>query len=163
VTRASSVSCTALAPRQSSSRRARSDTSGGGMIAIRSPQINRSSFRTVEIRSSICYAPASVTERRYVRYLIPFSLLVMATILEASGDAIIRVGLRPQPISARIALMLVGAVILYGYGLMLNLAPLAWGRLVGAYVATFLSSDRSSTLWPLERRQICRLLSAVCS
>jgi drug/metabolite transporter superfamily protein YnfA len=107
------------------------------MIAIRSPQINRSSFRTVEIRSSICYAPASVTERRYVRYLIPFSLLVMATILEASGDAIIRVGLRPQPISARIALMLAGAVILYGYGLMLNLAPLAWGRLVGAYVATF--------------------------
>jgi hypothetical protein len=30
--------------------------------------------------------------------------------------------------------MLAGAVILTGYGLMLNLAPLAGGRLVGAYV-----------------------------
>jgi hypothetical protein len=77
------------------------------------------------------------TERRDVRYLIPFSLLVLATTLEAGGDAIIRVGLRPHPISARIALMLVGTVILYGYGLTLNLAPLDWGRLVGAYVATF--------------------------
>ncbi len=33
--------------------------------------------------------------------------------------------------------MLAGAVILYGYGLSLNLAPLDWGRLIGAYVATF--------------------------
>jgi hypothetical protein len=33
--------------------------------------------------------------------------------------------------------MLAGAVILYGYGLTLNLGPLDWGRLVGAYVATF--------------------------
>jgi hypothetical protein len=37
----------------------------------------------------------------------------------------------------RIILMLVGALILYGYGLTLNLAPLDWGRLIGAYVATF--------------------------
>jgi hypothetical protein len=33
--------------------------------------------------------------------------------------------------------MLTGAVILYGYGLTLSLGPLDWGRLVGAYVATF--------------------------
>lgn len=33
--------------------------------------------------------------------------------------------------------MLVGAVVLYGYGLTLNLAPLDWGRLIGACVATF--------------------------
>jgi hypothetical protein len=33
--------------------------------------------------------------------------------------------------------MFTGATILYGYGLTLNLAPLDWGRLVGAYVATF--------------------------
>jgi small multidrug resistance family-3 protein len=30
-----------------------------------------------------------------------------------------------------------GAVTLYSYGLILNLAPLDWGRLIGAYVATF--------------------------
>ena len=33
--------------------------------------------------------------------------------------------------------MLAGAVVLYGYGLILNLGPLDWGRLVGAYVAIF--------------------------
>ncbi len=33
--------------------------------------------------------------------------------------------------------MLVGAVVLYGDGLTLNLAPLDWGRLIGAYTATF--------------------------
>jgi hypothetical protein len=37
----------------------------------------------------------------------------------------------------RVALMLAGALVLYGYGLTLNLGPLDWGRLVGAYVAVF--------------------------
>lgn len=72
-----------------------------------------------------------------MRYLIPFSLLVLATTFEAGGDAIIRIGLRPHSIPARVLLMLAGTVVLYGYGLTLNLAPLDWGRLIGAYVATF--------------------------
>jgi hypothetical protein len=72
-----------------------------------------------------------------LRYLIPVALLVLATTLEASGDAIIRIGLTPHPAPIRILLMLVGTFILYGYGLTLNLAPLDWGRLIGAYVATF--------------------------
>lgn len=72
-----------------------------------------------------------------MRYLIPFALLVVATTLEAGGDAIIRVGLRSDAIPVRAMLMLTGAVVLYGYGLTLNLAPLDWGRLIGAYVATF--------------------------
>lgn len=33
--------------------------------------------------------------------------------------------------------MMAGTIVLYGYGLTLNLAPLDWGRLIGAYVATF--------------------------
>jgi small multidrug resistance family-3 protein len=33
--------------------------------------------------------------------------------------------------------MLAGATVLYGYGLILNLGPFDWGRLIGAYVATF--------------------------
>lgn len=33
--------------------------------------------------------------------------------------------------------MVAGTIVLYGYGLTLNLAPLDWGRLIGAYVATF--------------------------
>lgn len=72
-----------------------------------------------------------------MRYLVPIALLVLATTLEAGGDAIIRVGLRFPVLQLRIVLMLVGAAVLYGYGLTLNLAPLDWGRLIGAYVATF--------------------------
>jgi hypothetical protein len=33
--------------------------------------------------------------------------------------------------------MLAGAAILFGYGMTLNLAPLDFGPLIGAYVATF--------------------------
>jgi drug/metabolite transporter superfamily protein YnfA len=76
-------------------------------------------------------------ERHSVRYLIPFAILVLATTFEAGGDAIIRVGLKPATIPVRVLLMLAGAVTLYCYGLVLNLAPLDWGRLMGAYVATF--------------------------
>ena len=69
--------------------------------------------------------------------LLPLALLVLATTLEAGGDAIVRVGLRPHALPVRLALMLAGGIVLTGYGLTLNLAPLDWGRLIGAYVATF--------------------------
>ena len=71
------------------------------------------------------------------KLLLPFALLVVATILEAGGDAIIRVGLRPHAVPIQLALVLAGGAVLTGYGLTLNLAPLDWGRLIGAYVATF--------------------------
>ena len=72
-----------------------------------------------------------------MKFLVPFALLIVATSLEASGDAIIRIGLRSGPVPSRAILMPLGGIILYGYGLTLNLAPLDWGRLIGAYVATF--------------------------
>lgn len=76
-------------------------------------------------------------ERRGVRHIITVSFLVLATTLEAGGDAIVRIGLKSHTIPVRLLLMSGGAVALYGYGLVLNLAPLDWGRLIGAYVATF--------------------------
>jgi len=66
----------------------------------------------------------SPAETHDVQHLVPLSLLVLATTLEASGDAIIRIGLGPHSFLARAAFMLAGAVILYGYGLTLNLGPL---------------------------------------
>ncbi len=72
-----------------------------------------------------------------MKILFPLGLLVLATVMEAGGDAIIRVGLKPHPVPLRILLMLAGGVTLYFYGLFLNLAPLDFGRLIGAYVATF--------------------------
>ncbi|HEY1943944.1 MAG TPA: hypothetical protein VGH40_17675 [Roseiarcus sp.] len=72
-----------------------------------------------------------------MRFLAPIALLVLATTFEASGDAIIRIGLRTHSVQVRIGLMLAGMIVLYCYGLVVNLGPLDWGRLMGAYVATF--------------------------
>jgi hypothetical protein len=68
--------------------------------------------------------------------LIIVGLLVVATAMEAGGDAIIRMGLNQPAIGIRAAQFLAGAALLFGYGLILNLAPLEFGRVIGIYVAT---------------------------
>lgn len=70
-------------------------------------------------------------------FLLASGLLLIATTLEAGGDAVVRLGLHQASIPTRVLLMIIGAVMLFGYGLVLNLAPLDFGRLIGAYVATF--------------------------
>jgi hypothetical protein len=63
-------------------------------------------------------------------------ILVIATTLEVSGDAIIRKSLFDHQGLARAALFLAGAALLAGYGTFLNLAPLEFGKVVGLYIAT---------------------------
>ena len=63
-------------------------------------------------------------------------LLVIATALEVTGDAIIRKSLFEHQGLARIGLFLAGIVLLAGYGTFLNLAPLEFGKVVGLYIAT---------------------------
>jgi small multidrug resistance family-3 protein len=70
------------------------------------------------------------------KVLIPFVFLLAATSLEATGDALIRMGLGAQAWGMRGALFAVGAALLFGYGALLNLAPLEFGRVVGLYIAT---------------------------
>ncbi len=64
-------------------------------------------------------------------------VLVVATALEAGGDAVIRAGLHQPATGARMALFLVGAIMLFCYGFLLNQAPYDFGRLIGVYVAAF--------------------------
>jgi small multidrug resistance family-3 protein len=71
-----------------------------------------------------------------MRYLIVWAFLIAATSFEASGDALVRLGLFERAGSARLAVMAVGAVLLFAYGVMLNLAPLPFERVVGLYIAT---------------------------
>jgi hypothetical protein len=71
-----------------------------------------------------------------LRYLIVWAFLIAATTFEASGDALVRVGLFERAGAVRIGVMAVGAVLLFGYGVMLNLAPLPFERVVGLYIAT---------------------------
>lgn len=66
----------------------------------------------------------------------PLDPAVIATTLEVSGDAVVRVAIYNHVGWARLGLMAVGAALLFGYGSFLNLAPLEFGRVVGLYIAT---------------------------
>jgi hypothetical protein len=68
--------------------------------------------------------------------LVIFGLLIVATTLEVSGDAIIRTGLSHKVPATKGAYFLAGAVLLFGYGLSLNLAPIEFHRVAGVYIAT---------------------------
>ena len=68
----------------------------------------------------------------------PLVFLLAATLLEVSGDAIVRMGIYHHAGSARVGLLAAGAALLFGYGTCLNLAPLDFGRVVGLYIATLL-------------------------
>ena len=66
-----------------------------------------------------------------------FGLLILATLLESSGDAIVRLGLGQAAWGPRLGLFLAGGAVLLGYGLSLNSAPFDFGRVVGLYIASF--------------------------
>jgi small multidrug resistance family-3 protein len=68
--------------------------------------------------------------------LPPLLFLVIATVLEASGDAIVRKALFGRGGSVRFGLFVAGAALLLSYGTLLNLAPLEFNRVVGLYLAT---------------------------
>jgi len=76
-------------------------------------------------------------ERPNVEKLIVLGVLLVATLLEAGGDAVVRLGLFRQEGGGRLPLLLAGGLVLFGYGVVLNQAPFDFGRLIGAYVATF--------------------------
>jgi small multidrug resistance family-3 protein len=66
----------------------------------------------------------------------PMVLLVIATLLEVSGDAVVRMAIYNHTGIIRLGLFLAGAALLFGYGSFLNMAPLDFGRVVGLYIAT---------------------------
>jgi small multidrug resistance family-3 protein len=61
--------------------------------------------------------------------------LIVATSLEAVGDAVVRMGIAQNAWLPRCLLFVTGAVLLFGYGLSVNLAPVEFGRVVGLYIA----------------------------
>lgn len=65
-----------------------------------------------------------------------FIFVLLATVLEASGDAIIRIALHHNSLPGRVGLFLAGAVLLTLYGTSLNLAPVEFAQVTGIYIAT---------------------------
>lgn len=63
--------------------------------------------------------------------------LLLAAVLEAAGDALVRIGLHTDSHFARIGLFVAGAAVLFSYGVVVNLPPWDFGRLLGVYVTLF--------------------------
>jgi small multidrug resistance family-3 protein len=64
---------------------------------------------------------------------IHVAVMLVAAVLEVGGDAMIRAGLR----SRGWLLVALGALVLGAYGVVLNLLPIDFSKLLGAYVAFF--------------------------
>jgi hypothetical protein len=65
-----------------------------------------------------------------------FLFVLLATILEASGDSMVRIALHHSSLPVRIGLFLGGFILLGLYGTSLNLAPVEFATVTGLYVAT---------------------------
>ena len=80
------------------------------------------------------YSPAMQTTGT----LQALGFLLAATILEVSGDAIIRIALHNHAgvTAIRLGLFVLGAALVFGYATFLNLAPLEFREVVGLYIAT---------------------------
>jgi hypothetical protein len=63
-------------------------------------------------------------------------ILLIASVLEVSGDAVVRMAIYNHAGAARLGLFVIGATLLVSYGTFLNLAPLEFGQVVGLYIAT---------------------------
>jgi drug/metabolite transporter (DMT)-like permease len=73
-----------------------------------------------------------------------FAFVALATIVEASGDAIIRISLHSNGWPARLWLFAIGTVLLAAYGTFLNLAPVDFATVTGVYVALLFISFQIS-------------------
>jgi hypothetical protein len=84
-----------------------------------------------------------------------FGFLVAATAMEAIGDALVRLGINQNQWGARSLLFVAGAILLFGYGLSVNLAPVDFGRVVGLYIATLF------VMWQIANFIVFRVTPAV--
>ena len=71
-----------------------------------------------------------------VNFFRIWAFLIAATAMEASGDAVVRIGLFERAGSMRVGTLAGGAALLFCYGVALNLTPLPFERVVGLYIAT---------------------------
>lgn len=68
--------------------------------------------------------------------LVILLFLIVATAMEVTGDAIVRIGIGQQGLSMKLAHFIGGGLLLFGYGYALNSAPIEFEKVVGIYIAT---------------------------
>jgi drug/metabolite transporter superfamily protein YnfA len=64
-------------------------------------------------------------------------LLFTAALLEAGGDALVRMGLHGSTIIIRATFFVAGGLVLFTYGYVVNTPAWDFGRLLGTYVVFF--------------------------
>ena len=64
-------------------------------------------------------------------------VLLVAALLEAGGDALVRSALHSSAIATRLAFFALGAIVLFSYGYVVNKPAWDFGRLLGIYVVFF--------------------------
>jgi hypothetical protein len=72
---------------------------------------------------------------KFIQGIHPAIFVLIATIFEVSGDAIIRKCIYEYTGVLRIIFLMLGAVFLFLYGFSLNLAPVEFKQVVGLYIA----------------------------
>ena len=64
-------------------------------------------------------------------------ILLVAAVLEAGGDALVRSGIHASASGTRLLFWLTGGLVLFTYGYVVNAPPWDFGRLLGIYVVFF--------------------------
>ena len=67
----------------------------------------------------------------------PLLFLLVAALLEAGGDALVRVALHSTAAATRGVFFVLGALVLFSYGYVVNKPGWDFGRLLGVYVVFF--------------------------
>ena len=70
-----------------------------------------------------------------IQNIHPIFFILLATVFEVGGDAIVRTAIYKNTGGVRLALMCLGALMLFIYGFSLNLAPVEFGQVAGLYIA----------------------------
>ena len=68
---------------------------------------------------------------------VALGILFLAAVLEAGGDALVRNGIHANTAVTKLMFMVVGAVVLFSYGYVVNSPPWDFGKLLGVYVVFF--------------------------
>jgi len=68
---------------------------------------------------------------------IALLVLFTAAVLEAGGDAIVRLGLHASSMITRMVLFVIAGLVLFAYGYVVNAPAWDFGRLLGVYVVFF--------------------------
>jgi small multidrug resistance family-3 protein len=102
------------------------------------PALHQPSPRVLQLRENAQRSRAKEDRNimNILRQIPVWAFLLIATTLEVSGDAVVRIAIYNHAGVTRLAFMLAGAALLLGYGVALNLAPVEFGRVVGLYLAT---------------------------